>query len=113
MEITDICAILSLPLSVLLLLKVIILNNRVRELQSELDKRYDGSTRSISDNSVPTPLQDHNLEIAPDLERRIRLLLAEEKKIQAIKVIKDARNLTLKDAKTYIDAMQRGSKRKL
>lgn len=113
MDTTDIIAILALVLALLLMLRVFSLKKRVHELEAQLALRDNyGGTAGTAGSSwppgIPTPLFVQNMEIAPDLERRLHLLLAEGKKIQAIKVIREARNLSLKDAKDYIDNMERG-----
>jgi large subunit ribosomal protein L7/L12 len=115
MENTDIIAILALILALLLMLSVFRLKKRVTELESQLAQRdaYGEPAGNIGaaagrTASIPTPLFVQNPEIAPDLERRLHLLLAEGKKIQAIKVIREARNLSLKDAKDFIDNLEQG-----
>ncbi|AIQ58863.1 ribosomal protein L7/L12 [Paenibacillus borealis] len=115
MDNTDIIAILALVLALLLMLSVFSLKKRVAELESQLAQRdaYGGSagnTMAAGNRmaGIPTPLFVQNPEIAPDLERRLHLLLAEGKKIQAIKVMREARNLSLKDAKDFIDNLEQG-----
>lgn len=111
MDNTDIIAILALVLVLLLMLSVFSLKKRVTELESQLAQRdaYGGPAGAgVRMAGIPTPLFVQNPEIAPDLERRLHLLLAEGKKIQAIKVIREARNLSLKDAKDFIDNLEQG-----
>lgn len=117
MENTDIIAIPALILALLLMLSVSRLKKRVAELESKLAQRdtyggYAGTAGTAgSARKTPNytaPLVAQNPEIAPDLERRLHLLLAEGKKIQAIKVIREARNLPLKDAKDFIDNLEAG-----
>ncbi|WP_379152220.1 ribosomal protein L7/L12 [Paenibacillus sp. sgz5001063] len=112
MQNTDWIPIASLALSSLLMLRVMTLSRRVNDLQSQLERIH---SRSGMDGGLvkprmdtPTPLHVQNMEFAPDLERRLYLLLAEGKKIQAIKVLREARNLSLKDAKDYVDQMDQG-----
>ena len=115
MENTDIIAIAALILALLLMFSVFSLKRRVNELEAQLALRdsyagYPGNSGVIGTGraaGVPTPLFVQNMEIAPDLERRLHLLLTEGKKIQAIKVIREARNLSLKDAKDYIDHLEK------
>ncbi|MBW4080571.1 ribosomal protein L7/L12 [Paenibacillus sp. S150] len=111
MENTDWISAAALALSLLFMLRVISLNKRVNELQSQLERMDSRSATGGGfirpGGNAPTPLYVQNMEIAPDLERRLHLLLAEGKKIQAIKVIREARNLSLADAKNYIDEMER------
>lgn len=112
MEPTDIIAILAFILTLLLMLSVFSLKRRVSELEGKLRQRdaYGGVYGASANGKagIPTPLFEQNLEIAPDLERRLHLLLAEGKKIQAIKVIREARNLSLKDAKNFVDNLEQG-----
>ncbi|MNI06775.1 hypothetical protein D3C73_597670 [compost metagenome] len=110
LENTDWISITALVLAMLLLLRVFSLNRRVKDLESQLE-RID--SRSAMGGGIikpgidaPAPLYAQNMEVAPDLERRLRLLLAEGKKIQAIKVLREARDLSLKDAKNYVDRME-------
>ncbi|WP_342435591.1 hypothetical protein NSS79_18260 [Paenibacillus sp. FSL L8-0436] len=112
MENTDWISLAALVLTLLLMLRVISLNKRVNELQSQLE-RID--SRSAMDGgfiktgiAAPTPQFVQNMDLMPDLENRLRLLLAEGKKIQAIKVLREARDLSLMDAKNYIDDMEQG-----
>lgn len=113
MDTIDLIAILALVLALLLMISVFSLKRRVNELESRLAQRdaYGGmhsppaSSRAAD---IPAPLFVQNPELAPDLERRIRLLMAEGKKIQAIKVMREARNLSLKEAKDFVDNLERG-----
>ncbi|WP_340023766.1 ribosomal protein L7/L12 [Paenibacillus sp. FSL K6-1096] len=110
---SDIIAVLALVLALLLMLSVFSLKRRVNELESRLMQRdtYGGtpvSPAASKSSGNPVPMLVQNPEMPPDLERRIRLLLAEGKKIQAIKVMREARNLTLKEAKDFIDSLERG-----
>ncbi|NQX47668.1 ribosomal protein L7/L12 [Paenibacillus tritici] len=112
METMDLIAILALVLALLLMLSVFSLKRRVHELESRLAQRdtYGGPSVQASSRTtdIPTPMFVQNPEIAPDLERRIRLLIAEGKKIQAIKVMREARNLSLKDAKDFVESLEQG-----
>ncbi len=112
LENTDWISITALVLAMLLLLRVFSLNRRIKDLESQLE-RID--SRSVMGGGIitpgidaPTPQYIQNMEVAPDLERRLHLLLAEGKKIQAIKVLREARDLSLKDAKNYVDRMEQG-----
>ncbi|MEK3877899.1 MULTISPECIES: ribosomal protein L7/L12 [unclassified Paenibacillus] len=113
MDTIDLVAILALVLVLLLMLSVFSLKRRVNELEARLNQR-DPYGEMPADPSfsrtahIPAPMFVQNPELAPDLERRIRLLLAEGKKIQAIKVMREARNLGLKEAKDYVENLERG-----
>lgn len=113
MDTIDLIAILALVLALLLMLSVFSLKRRVNELESRLAQRdaYGGKYSPQQSAELPTsrlPLFVQNPELAPDLERRIRLLLAEGKKIQAIKVMREARNLGLKEAKDFVEDLEQG-----
>ncbi|MEK3904845.1 MULTISPECIES: ribosomal protein L7/L12 [unclassified Paenibacillus] len=113
MDTIDLIAILALVLALLLMLSVFSLKRRVNELESRLAQRdaYSGTYSSPASGrtaDIPAPLFVQNPELAPDLERRIRLLMAEGKKIQAIKVMREARNLGLKEAKDFVEDLERG-----
>lgn len=110
---SDIIAVIALVLALLLMLSVFSLKRRVNELESRLLQRdaYGGMAAPPASNrtaDVPVPMFVQNPEMPPDLERRIRLLMAEGKKIQAIKVMREARNLSLKEAKDFVDHLERG-----
>lgn len=112
MQTTDWIPIAALTLSILLMFRVMTLSRRIKDLQSQLE-RIDsrsgmGGSMFKPSMETPTPQYVQNMEFAPDLERRLHLLLAEGKKIQAIKVLREARNLSLKDAKDYVDHMDQG-----
>ncbi|WNS45137.1 ribosomal protein L7/L12 [Paenibacillus sp. MMS20-IR301] len=112
MENADIIAISALSLAFILMLSVFRLKKRVTELEVQLQQQHayggaGGGMGAASSTGSPTPLNVHNLEIAPDLERRLYLLLAEGKKIQAVKVMREARNLSLRDAKEFVDKLER------
>lgn len=113
MDTIDLIAILALVLALLLMLSVFSLKRRVNELESRLAQRdaYGGMSSPPASGraaDIPAPLFVQNPELAPDLERRIRLLMAEGKKIQAIKVMREARNLGLKEAKDFVDNLEQG-----
>lgn len=113
MDTIDLIAILALVLALLLMLSVFSLKRRVNELESRLAQRdaYGGMYSPPASGraaDIPAHLFVQNPELAPDLERRIRLLMAEGKKIQAIKVIREERNLGLKEAKDFVDNLEQG-----
>ncbi|UKS29719.1 ribosomal protein L7/L12 [Paenibacillus sp. HWE-109] len=119
MERAEIIAIISLLISIILMIKLIGQQARINELKYDIE-RLEGrpetyplpkkpasaaSSTSTSTASVyAKPL--YALELAPELEQRLQVLLAGGKKIEAIKELRDAAGLSLKAAKDYVDAMR-------
>ncbi|MFD1906393.1 ribosomal protein L7/L12 [Paenibacillus rhizoplanae] len=113
MDTIDLIAILALVLALLLMLSVFSLKKACERARVPISakrclRRNVLSPASSRAADIPAPLFVQNPELAPDLERRIRLLMAEGKKIQAIKVMREARNLGLKEAKDFVDNLEQG-----
>ena len=109
MERAEIWALISLLVSIFLILKLIVMQARINELRYDV-ARLEGRpevyplSKQAADVSVYVkPL--YATELAPELEQRLKLLLAGGKKIEAIKALRDATGLSLKAAKDYVDAM--------
>ncbi|MCU6792325.1 ribosomal protein L7/L12 [Paenibacillus sp. WQ 127069] len=102
METVEIIALSALALSLLLLLKVFSLQRQLNEIKSDLQGPNIGP--KVYGSSKP------NLNTPPssNLDERLRLLLASGKRIQAIKEFKKASGLGLKEAKDYVDSLERG-----
>ncbi|GGF62536.1 hypothetical protein GCM10010912_04600 [Paenibacillus albidus] len=104
----EIIAIIALIFSVLLLIKVFRLQARLNELSSDV-ARLEGRSEAypLSKQDAAATIYVDDRALAPDLEQRLRYLLADGKKIQAIKELREAKDLKLKEAKDYVDAMER------
>ncbi|WP_245583020.1 ribosomal protein L7/L12 [Paenibacillus daejeonensis] len=111
----DYVAIIAMGLGVLLLFRVISLQSQINELRYEL--RQSGnqpvglSTRNTIAASDNTGRTLNPLEGDQDaaLEARIRELLASGSKIQAIKEVREARSLSLVEAKRLVEQLERQS----
>lgn len=60
-----------------------------------------GRSRDLSEMPQPPP------PLPSDVEPRVRALLAEGKKIEAIKLYREVAGVGLKDAKTTVEAIQK------
>lgn len=120
MDTMDLLTYISLALSLLLLLRVLVLQARVGELRRDLE-RLEGRPDSphqkapaASSGTIPIdpqlPYAGQGERTEPgertELEQRLASLLRAGKKIQAIKELRVATNLSLKEAKDQIDALQ-------
>lgn len=108
MEVTEIAAIAALILSLLLLFKVLSLQSQLNDMKSDLDwmKNRPNTTGTNSINS-PIMSQPETNDVDTDLEERLKFMLASNQKIKAIKVLREARNISLKDAKDYVESLER------
>ncbi|GAA0853118.1 hypothetical protein GCM10008915_73230 [Bifidobacterium pullorum subsp. gallinarum] len=111
MERTEIIAIVSLLISIFLLLKHFRMQSRINELTSDL-ARLEGRSEVYPPPRPQQPavvdthfISSGSSELSPELEQRLRQLLDEGNKIKAIKELREAMHLSLKDAKDYVDAM--------
>lgn len=102
METVEIIALSALALSLLLLLKVFSLQRQLNEIKSDLQGPNIGM--KVYGSSRP----NFNVPPSSNLDERLRLLLASGKRVQAIKEFKKASGLGLKEAKEYVDNLERG-----
>lgn len=116
----DLLTYISLALSLLLLLRVLVLQARIGELRRDLE-RLEGRPDSLQqkapaapsgtmpiDSQPPYAGQGERTEVGErtELEQQLAGLLRAGKKIQAVKELRIATNLSLKEAKDQIDALQ-------
>lgn len=121
MDTIDLLTYISLALSLLLLIRVLVLQARIGELRRDLE-RLEGRPGSLQqkapaapsgtmpiDPRLPNAGQGERTELGErmELEERLAGLLRAGKKIQAVKELRVATNLSLKEAKDQIDALQR------
>lgn len=114
MEKTEIIAAVSLLISIFLLLKFFGMQSRINQLKSDLE-RLEGRSEVYPPPHPQQPafvVDRHSInpgssELSPELEQRLRQLLAEGNKIKAIKELREAAHLSLRDAKDYVDAMDK------
>ncbi|WP_153978572.1 ribosomal protein L7/L12 [Paenibacillus xylanilyticus] len=117
MEINTIFLIVLLLLIVILLTRVISLQSQLNELKRDVERienagitqrtpsssfNYSVSSSTLSSSSEqPTELSE--------LDQELILMIQQGNKIKAIKKLREARNLSLKDAKDYVDTLERTS----
>lgn len=112
---SEILAILALLVSVLLLLRVVTLQAKVNELRDDLDRisrKVNFPTASGYKAAAPSPSPSPVSSDLPTdqqlyVDERVRQLLNQGKKIQAIKEVRDQLKLSLKDGKDYVEAIER------
>ncbi|WP_226000620.1 ribosomal protein L7/L12 [Paenibacillus sp. BJ-4] len=103
-------AMIALILSVILLIKVYSLQSRLNDLKSDVERleNRSGIPGTLLSDSFPTvaPHLQHT-GASDDINERLIMLIREGKKIQAIKELRTARDLSLKEAKDYVDSLER------
>ena len=112
MDTIDYVAMIALGLSVLLLIRVVSLQSQLNELRHDLQQLGSRSADStVIASSRPaaaaSTFDEIHAEADAALEERLRSLLAGGKKIQAIKELREAKNMTLKEAKDMVEALDR------
>jgi len=113
MEINTIALVVFLFLILILLVRVISLQTQLNELKRDVERLENGSgytthsPLSYNDSAAnvsPTPLAQADLT---ELDKELQELAKQGKKIIAIKKAREARNLSLKDAKEYVEYLER------
>lgn len=111
METMEMIALAALLLSLLLWIKIFSLQRRIRDLESDLEWMRQRPESSPIYTGKP-PAVDPSAEPSVDrpdakLEERLRMLLASGQKVKAIKELRVAKNITLLEAKNYVEDMER------
>ncbi|WP_413379051.1 hypothetical protein [Paenibacillus taichungensis] len=113
MEINTIVLVVFLLLILILLVRVISLQTQLNELKRDVERLENGSGSTAhsplsyntsSVNVSPPPPTHADLT---ELDRELQALAQQGKKIIAIKKAREARNLSLKDAKEYVEYLER------
>ncbi|WP_440109027.1 ribosomal protein L7/L12 [Paenibacillus sp. QZ-Y1] len=113
MEINTIVFIVFLLLILILLVRVISLQSQLNELKQDVERLEigGGPVSHSSLNYSPTSLDvsPHSASQAEltELDRELLALVQQGKKIVAIKKVREAKNLSLKDAKDYVESFER------
>lgn len=111
MDTMDYVAIIALGLGVLLLFRVISLQSQINELRFDLQQSGSRPTNisgaPVSSGMYASTLDQIDADQTAELEARLRELVAGGKRIQAIKELREARNLSLRDAKEMVDQLER------
>lgn len=118
MELNTIFIVVVLLLIVILLTRVISLQSQLNELKRDVERIESGAgitqrTPSPSFNysvssSTQSSTSEHPTELL-ELDQELILMIQQGNKIKAIKKLREARNLSLKDAKDYVDTLDRTS----
>ncbi|CAM4257354.1 large subunit ribosomal protein L7/L12 [Paenibacillus endophyticus] len=113
MDIVEFVASSALILS-LLLLKVISLQKQLNEMKLTMDwsnNRADSSAspKSSLSSSPSSPNMNHAGSLS-NIDERLRMLTASGKRMQAIKEFRKASGVGLKEAKEYVDHLERADR---
>ncbi|MDQ0114196.1 ribosomal protein L7/L12 [Paenibacillus harenae] len=113
MEPVEWIALSALILSLLLLLKVISLQRQLNDIKSDFqwsNRLQEGSRLTKTTPNVPDSSPEMTrISPAANLDERLRALVASGKRIQAIKEFREANGVGLKEAKDYVDNLDRGN----
>lgn len=113
MQTNDIFLILSLVFSLILLLRVLSLQRQVNEIRSDMESLQSHSHANTSYSSSTHSFSGEPLVAMPDtmndrdaLEQNVLSLIQQGKKINAIKKVREATGMGLKEAKDYVDRLE-------
>ncbi|QOS79337.1 hypothetical protein JNUCC31_32635 [Paenibacillus sp. JNUCC31] len=113
MEINTIVLIVFILLILILLFRITSLQAQLNELKRDVERLENGagSTAQSSFSYNSPPLNRSSSPPNPadwtELDRELQALAQQGKKIIAIKKAREARNLSLKDAKDYVESLER------
>ncbi|MGG4217999.1 ribosomal protein L7/L12 [Paenibacillus jamilae] len=110
MTASEYVAIIALILSVILLFRVFSLQSRLNDLKSDverLENRAELTGTSVSSTIAPPAPHIPDAEAFEEINERLLLLIREGNKIKAIKELRTAKGLSLKDAKDYVDHLEK------
>ncbi|WP_054955192.1 ribosomal protein L7/L12 [Paenibacillus dakarensis] len=109
MEASEITAVAALIISLLLSFKVLGLQNQLNDMKDELEwlnKRPESADLYNKGPAITdVPAGQSADYLSAELEGRLRMMLASGKKIKAIKLLREAKGLSLKEAKDFVDSM--------
>jgi large subunit ribosomal protein L7/L12 len=111
METVEIIALSALILSLLLLLKVFSLQRQLNEIKFDLQspnhqRDKSGFSKPIQ-QSPPSSPDLGRVSPQANIDDRLRMLIASGKRIQAIKEFREVSGSGLKEAKDYVDHLER------
>ncbi|MFD2332686.1 ribosomal protein L7/L12 [Cohnella sp. GCM10020058] len=110
MDRAEVWALISLLISIILMIRLIGLHARLNELKYDIARlegrpeAYPAAKQSAADSPASPPLSP--MELTSELEERLQHLVTSGKRIEAIKVLREATGLSLKGAKDYVDTMR-------
>ncbi|MEC0238877.1 ribosomal protein L7/L12 [Paenibacillus dokdonensis] len=113
METTEIIAMITIVISLFLLIKVFSLQSQLNNLKSDLEWMRNHADSSPGSSFVKTatvrPLKMQESTVSSDLDERLLSLLQSGQKIKAIKELREARPMGLKEAKDYVENLEQNS----
>jgi len=110
METSGILAVIAIVFSLFLFIKVISLQSQMNNLKADLEwMRNRAGSPSVPASAVasPPPSEKQETSGSSDLDEKLLFLLRSGQKIKAIKELREARPLGLKEAKEYVEALER------
>ncbi|MEO2212692.1 ribosomal protein L7/L12 [Paenibacillus amylolyticus] len=113
MEMNTLVWIVLLLLILVLLVRVTSLQRQLNELKRDVERLENGSTvnaRSDFNYTLSPKEASPSLTSQPaqsDLDQELLTLIQQGEKIMAIKRLREARGLSLKEAKDYVDSLDR------
>lgn len=111
MEINTIVLVVFLILIFILLVRVISLQTQLNELKRDVERLENGAGSTahfpLSHNASSVNVTPPSQADLTELDRELQALAQQGKKIIAIKKAREARNLSLKDAKEYVESLER------
>ncbi|ANF96314.1 ribosomal protein L7/L12 [Paenibacillus bovis] len=99
-------AVIALLLALLLWFRVISLQRQMNELRMDMNRIPSPPSAPVRQTSFPANSVLPPGSDSAELENRLRQLIAAGQKIQAIKELREARGLGLKEAKDYVDLLE-------
>lgn len=108
MPTSEIVAIIALILSCLLLIKILSLQSQLNSIKTDLEwlrNRPEASSLSQPSITAASSALDAT-HTGSDLDGKLLMMLESGKKIQAIKVLREARSMSLLDAKNYVERLE-------
>lgn len=110
MEATEIAAFAALIISLLLLIKVFSLQSQLNDLKSDLEwmnNRPESAELYKKDPVITDAPVGHSADyLSAELEGRMRMMIASGQKIKAIKMLREVKGLSLKEAKDFVDSLE-------
>lgn len=111
METIEMVAVGALILALLLLIKVFSLQSRINDIQSDLEW-LKGRAEGFAVNRLKPAAAPRSGEPASAqtslLDERVQHMLAQGDKIKAIKLVRAEQGIGLKEAKDYVENLERG-----
>lgn len=113
MEINTVILIVLLLLVLVLLIRVMSLQSQLNELKRDVERIENGtgltprSNVNFSPSPSTMPSSSASQTELSQLDHELLVLIQQGQKIKAIKKLREARDLSLKDAKDYVDALDR------